>query len=246
MSAASLATPRGSLVVSVTGDHVRARFECDAGWLDLARDVVARIAAMRHPALGVVLRNAIENDALDVVYARQRGATFVSDSRSLAEGLRAVADVADGLAAVVALPGPPIDCGPFPPWFFVRGEGGGELLVPGLWPLAYASDRGMRGHALTLRHFIESAESLRGVGPQPTTPSYHIAYALFTLFAGREPFPQGTPYSEAVLDGASVSLAELRPNLPRSLADLIDAALRPDPAARPTLVQLARSLRSIA
>lgn len=242
-----LITPRGSLRLEPKGELVLARVTSqeDEGWQEHARAVVERVRLVSHPAL-VPVRDIIAGDeGLEVVYAPRAGSAPL-DGSSPEEAARAAADAAEGLAALAPLPGEPVRCGPFVPGLLLRDTaGGGALLAAGLWHVAYQLDRGMRGRAMTMRHFITGPDELRGHAHGPKTEVYFLAALLFQLLAGREPYPIESEfaYLQAVRGGARIPLEEALPDTPPALAEIIERCLDVTPAVRPDLQELAAALR---
>jgi len=104
--------------------------------------------------------------------------------------------------------------------------------------LAY--EAGLRGAAMTMRHFRTSPEQLAGHEATPHTDVFYLAYFVCELVTGREPYPTAgaLDYMRAVTDGR----ADVPADLPREVA----AALAPDPAARPSLRALRDALHVMA
>lgn len=81
----------------------------------------------------------------------------------------------------------------------------------------------------------------------PEADVYSLALSLYELWAGENPVAGPTPAATARRIGTDLpSLAEARPELPATLHDALDAALSPDPSARPSVAELQLALESLA
>ncbi len=90
-------------------------------------------------------------------------------------------------------------------------------------------------------------EQARGESAGPEADVYSLALTLYELWAGENPVAGPTPAATARRIGTVLpSLAEARPELPPALHAAIDAALDPDPAARPSIAALQLALESLA
>jgi hypothetical protein len=92
-----------------------------------------------------------------------------------------------------------------------------------------------------------SPEQAAGRRIGPPTDVYSAGVVLYELLAGENPL-RGATAAETignVLAGRIPLLEELRPDLPRELTDLVDAAVSPDPLERPTAVEMGEALRAV-
>src|SRR5919197_2306499 len=108
----------------------------------------------------------------------------------------------------------------------------------------------------------EDAETLTAVGDVPGTLAYipperlagdvsgpagdvwAVGVLLWEALAGVHPFWTSSPLETArAIERGAPSLAEARPDLPRSLTAAVDEALALDPARRPSAARLAHALR---
>ncbi|MEZ5126579.1 MAG: serine/threonine-protein kinase [Thermoleophilia bacterium] len=92
-----------------------------------------------------------------------------------------------------------------------------------------------------------SPEQANGRRVGPSTDVYSAGVVLYELLAGRHPLRGDTPAQTManVAAGRLPSLATLRPDLPRNVVELIDAACAVRPASRPSAAALAESLRTV-
>jgi hypothetical protein len=112
------------------------------------------------------------------------------------------------------------------------------IIGAGLTRVVLAYEAGLRGAAMTTRHFRSSPEQIAGRAATPHTDVFYLAHFGCELATGREPFPTASAldYMRAVTDGR----ADVPADLPREVA----AALTPDPTARPSLRTLRDALIS--
>lgn len=87
-------------------------------------------------------------------------------------------------------------------------------------------------------------EQLAGGAPAPAGDVYALAVTLFQLLTGTLPYDGQTMGAllRAMAQGATRTLAELRPDLPPALGELLAQALSRDAAQRPTAADFARRL----
>jgi eukaryotic-like serine/threonine-protein kinase len=88
-----------------------------------------------------------------------------------------------------------------------------------------------------------SPEQAEGRPAGPETDVYSLALTLYECWAGENPHRHATPAATARSIGARARrLRRLRPDLPRELADSIDACLTPRPNHRPSLEELGTTI----
>ncbi len=92
-----------------------------------------------------------------------------------------------------------------------------------------------------------SPERLAGKTAESATDVWSTGVLLWEALAGRHPFGSG-PFLEIAkrIGRGAPSLSAARPDLPKPLVQLVDAALSVDPSRRPPAAQLATSLRRAA
>jgi hypothetical protein len=107
-------------------------------------------------------------------------------------------------------------------------------------------------HTLTARGDVPgtlayiSPERLSGEPARPSADVWAVGVILWEALTGRHPFWDGSPMQvqSAILAGAP-SLAELRPDLPQQVHDVVASALLHNPSHRPTADSLAVHLREL-
>jgi len=82
-------------------------------------------------------------------------------------------------------------------------------------------------------------EQAEGAPAGPPVDVYALALTLYEALAGEHPFARSTPAAAArAIGGQAPPLAELRPDLPAKLCELIDCCLAREPEHRPHLDDL--------
>ena len=113
----------------------------------------------------------------------------------------------------------------------VTDNGAAKLL-----DLSIARPPGRAKRGVGTRQYM-APEQASGVSLTPATDVWGIGATLFEAATGTMPFPDG-----GQLEHRAERVRALRPRLPRRIADAIDAALDPEPAARPSVRELADAL----
>jgi eukaryotic-like serine/threonine-protein kinase len=86
-------------------------------------------------------------------------------------------------------------------------------------------------------------EQADGLRPGPAADVYSLALTLYECFCGEHPLMREAPAATARAIGEPlIPLGDLRPDLPPSLTEAIDAALDPDPEQRPLASELEAAL----
>ena len=87
----------------------------------------------------------------------------------------------------------------------------------------------------------EQAEGRPDVGPEADV--YSLALMLYECWAGENPHRRATPAATARAIGGRIRpLRRVRPDLPRELAETVDACLQPRPGRRPSLEELGEAI----
>jgi serine/threonine-protein kinase len=88
-----------------------------------------------------------------------------------------------------------------------------------------------------------SPEQAEGRPAGPEADVYSLALVLYECWSGENPHRRSTPAATARSIGSRARrLRRLRPDLPRELADTVDACLAPRPSHRPSLEELGTAI----
>jgi serine/threonine-protein kinase len=88
-----------------------------------------------------------------------------------------------------------------------------------------------------------SPEQAEGRPAGPEADVYSLALTLYECWSGENPHRRATPAATArAIGGRARALRRLRPDLPRELADTVDACLAPRPNHRPSLEDLGTAI----
>jgi hypothetical protein len=241
-------SPRGSARVTREGG-LTLRFESDRDWLDLARLRLRRVASLDEAVLLPLSHETVEDDgaSLPALVARHEDASSIPRSAwSPGRAAALVVALAPVVRAVQAQRDP-FPLGPFEPALMVAHEGRDRVLFPGLVPLAQSHDQGMRGirGGSIVRHHRASPDLLRGELALPHEV-FCLAVLAIELVCGREPFDtrDTMTYLRALTEGRAAPLETLVPAYQPATRERLDAALAPDPAARPSLDELVAALEA--
>jgi eukaryotic-like serine/threonine-protein kinase len=86
-------------------------------------------------------------------------------------------------------------------------------------------------------------EQAEGKAAGPECDVYSLALTLYECWSGENPHRRATPAATArAIGGRARPLRRLRPDLPRELADTVDACLAPRPNHRPSLEELGTAI----
>ncbi|HYA08362.1 MAG TPA: serine/threonine-protein kinase, partial [Gaiellaceae bacterium] len=121
-----------------------------------------------------------------------------------------------------------------------------RLLDFGLARMAEAETLTEQGDVPGTLAYI-SPERLAGERSTAAADVWAVGVMLWEALAGRHPFWQGSMLDTArAIERGAPPLAELRPDLPKQVLQLVDRALSLDPARRPAASELGHALRGAA
>jgi hypothetical protein len=121
-----------------------------------------------------------------------------------------------------------------------------KLLDFGLARMAEAETLTAQGDVPGTLAYI-SPERLAGDDSTPAADVWAIGVMLWEALSGKHPFWQTSMLDTArAIERGAPPLAELRPDLPKRLLELVDRALSISPARRPSAAELADALRGAA
>jgi len=118
-----------------------------------------------------------------------------------------------------------------------------RLLDFGLAQFAEAETLTAQGDVPGTLAYI-APERLAGESAEEASDVWAVGVMLWEALAGRHPFWQTSMLDTArAIESGAPSLAVMRPDLPKSLIELVDRSLSLDPARRPSAADLSRLLR---
>lgn len=125
-----------------------------------------------------------------------------------------------------------------------NGRGGAKLMDFGVARLTDGEDLTNTGDMLGTLAYM-SPEAAEGMAVTPAGDVYSLALTLFEAWTGQNPRRRATP-SETLraIDGDLPMLADLRPDLPPALTEVVDACLDREPAYRPGIEELGPALEA--
>jgi serine/threonine-protein kinase len=213
-----------------------------------AREAQA-LRQLRHPSIVEVLGGGVEGAHPYLVMALLPGTDlrrYVAPARRLPEPLvlQLAADVGDALAHAHAM------------GFVHRDLKPANLVFDAATRRVWITDFGVaraldaaRTHTGVLlgTPAFMAPEQLAGGAPSAAGDVYALGVTLFQLLTGTLPYGGETMGAllRAMAQGATRTLAELRPDLPSALADLLARALGREASQRPTAAEFARHLRRL-
>jgi eukaryotic-like serine/threonine-protein kinase len=128
----------------------------------------------------------------------------------------------------------------------LTGEGQVKVMDFGIARLAGADTLTAEGDMVgTIAYMSPEQAAGRRVGP--ASDVYSAAVVLYELLSGENPAPGSTPGERLgnIAAGRLLPLADLRPDLPSSLLDIVAQALAPVAAQRPPADLMAQELRLV-
>jgi Protein kinase domain len=207
----------------------------------------AAAARLRHPSCLRAYAFARDPRHVYIAYEYVPGRTFREAIRAGelddAAAVTACAEICDALAHAHAAG---ILHRDVKPSNVLLAEGRAKLLDFGLARMQEAETLTAQGDVPGTLAYI-APERLAGDEATGTADVWAIGVMLWESLAGRHPFWHTSMIETAhAIEAGAPSLAELRPDLPKGLIELVDRALSLDPARRPTAADLAAGLRGTA
>ncbi len=210
----------------------------------------AAAAKLRHPSCLRAYAFARDSRHVYIAYEFVPGRTFREALRAGelkdAAAIEACAQICDGLAHAHAAGILHRDVKPSNVLLADGESVSVRLLDFGLARMAEAETLTAQGDVPGTLAYI-APERLAGEDASEASDIWAVGVMLWESLTGTHPFWQTSMLdtARAIGQGAE-SLAELRPDLPKSLLQLVDRALSLSPARRPSAAELARSLRGAA
>ncbi|HET8529066.1 MAG TPA: serine/threonine-protein kinase [Gaiellaceae bacterium] len=207
----------------------------------------AAAAKLRHPSCLRAYAFARDPRHVYIAYEYVPGSTFreamrageLPDPRALA----ACAEICDALAHAHAAGVLHRDVKPSN---VLLGDTRAKLLDFGLARMQEAETLTAQGDVPGTLAYI-APERLAGDEATGAADVWSVGVMLWEALAGRHPFWHTSMLETArAIEAGAPSLAELRPDLPKALIQLVDASLSLSPARRPSAADLAAGLRGAA
>jgi Protein kinase domain len=207
----------------------------------------AAAARLRHPSCLRAYAFARDTRHVYIAYEFVPGRTFREAIRagelSDAAAIEACAQICDGLAHAHAAGILHRDVKPSNVLLADGDRVSVRILDFGLARMAEAETLTAQGDVPGTLAYI-APERLAGEDASESSDVWAVGVMLWEALAGRHPFWQTSMLETArAIEQGPVSLAELRPDLPNGLIQLVDRALSLSPARRPTASELAATLR---
>jgi len=232
--------------------------------LDVALKIVARegkaaaraereaaaAAKLRHPSCLRAYAFARDSRHVYIAYEFIPGRTFRETLRAGAlddaDAVEACAQVSDGLAHAHRAGILHRDVKPSNVLLAEGDRIAAKLLDFGLARMAEAETLTAQGDVPGTLAYI-SPERLAGDEATEASDVWSVGVMLWESLAGRHPFWQTSMLETArAIESGAPSLGTMRPDLPKELIRLVDRALSPSPARRPSAAGLASALRGAA
>jgi len=206
----------------------------------------AAAARLRHPSCLRAYAFARDPRNVYIAYEYVPGMTFRETMRAGelndTAAITACAEICDALAHAHA---EGILHRDVKPSNVLLAHGRAKLLDFGLARMAEAETLTAQGDVPGTLAYI-APERLAGEDATGAADVWAIGVMLWEALAGRHPFWHTSMLETArAIESGAASLEELRPDLPKALITLVDAALSLNPARRPTAAALAAGLRGV-
>ncbi|HET7566445.1 MAG TPA: serine/threonine-protein kinase [Gaiellaceae bacterium] len=210
----------------------------------------ATAAKLRHPACLRAYAFARDSRHVYIAYEYVPGMTFRESMRAGeltdARAIEACAQVCEGLAHAHRSGILHRDVKPSNVLLAEGDRVSARLLDFGLARLPGAETLTEQGDVPGTLAYI-SPERLAGDGATAAADVWAVGVMLWEALAGRHPFWQGSMLETArAIEKGAPPLAELRPDLPKRLLQLVDRSLSLAPSRRPSAGELADALRGAA
>jgi len=207
----------------------------------------AAAARLRHPSCLRAYAFARDPRHVYIAYEYIPGSTFREAMRAGelpdARAIGACAEICDALAHAHAAG---ILHRDVKPSNVLLGETRAKLLDFGLARMQEAETLTAQGDVPGTLAYI-APERLAGDEATGAADVWSVGVMLWEALAGRHPFWHTSMLDTArAIEAGAPSLAELRPDLPKGLLQLVDGALSLSPARRPSAADLAAGLRGAA